>query len=362
MSAVSENKNGFTLGVQQLHPAYFALVMATGIVAIAAQLQGYHPVAMGLGVLNALQYAVLITLLVLRGIRYPRTVLADAGHHLRGPGFFTLVAGTSVLGSQALIVMGSPRVAVALGVAAFLFWVVINYGVLTLLIVKREKPEIAQGLNGGWLVAVVAAQSLAVIFALVARRVGVEWHEPLLLLGLMSWCFGGMLYVWIISLIFYRYLFLVMDPGDLTPPYWINMGALAISTLAGANLLAAASLSPLLSELVVFIKGVTFFFWATATWWIPMLIILGFWRHVVRRFPLRYDPLYWGMVFPLGMYSTCTFRLGQELHLALLAPVARGMFFVAIVVWAVVFTGMLKRLRFTLATAPAPTIIASKGA
>ena len=32
-----------------------------------------------------------------------------------------------------------------------------------------------------------------------------------------------------------------------------------------------------------------------------MLLILGIWRHVIRRFPLRYDPLYWGAVFPLGM-------------------------------------------------------------
>ena len=32
-----------------------------------------------------------------------------------------------------------------------------------------------------------------------------------------------------------------------------------------------------------------------------MLVILGIWRHLIRRFPLRYDPLYWGAVFPLGM-------------------------------------------------------------
>jgi anaerobic selenocysteine-containing dehydrogenase len=44
-----------------------------------------------------------------------------------------------------------------------------------------------------------------------------------------------------------------------------------------------------------------------ADYWVPMLIILGIWRHIYRRFPLRYDPLYWGAVFPLGMYTACTF-------------------------------------------------------
>jgi hypothetical protein len=33
---------------------------------------------------------------------------------------------------------------------------------------------------------------------------------------------------------------------------------------------------------------------ATATWWIPMPVILGVWRHVYRRFPLKYSPMYWG--------------------------------------------------------------------
>jgi tellurite resistance protein TehA-like permease len=158
---------------------------------------------------------------------------------------------------------------------------------------------------------------------------------------LVLWLGGGMLYIWIISLIFYRYTFFSMSPADLAPPYWINMGAVAISTLAGTLLAAAAPLSPLIQDLLPFVKGVTLLFWATATWWIPMLVILGAWRHVYRRFPLRYDPLYWGAVFPLGMYTVCTFRLAGMIDEPALFVIPRVFLYVALGAWVLAFIGLL---------------------
>src|SRR3546814_2537032 len=66
-----------------------------------------------------------------------------------------------------------------------------------------------------------------------------------------------------------------MSAEDLTPPYWINMGAVAISTLAGARLLSQSALSPIVGDLTSFVAGLTLFFWAIGTWWIPMLVALG---------------------------------------------------------------------------------------
>ena len=106
-----------------------------------------------------------------------------------------------------------------------------------------------------------------------------------------------MFYIWIISLIFYRYTFLSFSPGDLAPPYWINMGAMAISTLAGAQLAQNASHAPFLAALLPFLKGFTIFYWATGTLWIPMLVALSIWQHLIKRFPLRYGPLVWERYF-----------------------------------------------------------------
>jgi tellurite resistance protein TehA-like permease len=152
---------------------------------------------------------------------------------------------------------------------------------------------------------------------------------------------GCMHYLLLITLIFYRFTFVSLTSAALTPPYWINMGAVAITTLAGARLILAAQDWALLNDLLPFIKGFTLFFWAAGTWWIPLLLTLGVWRHVYKRFPLRYDPQYWGMVFPLGMYTVCTFQLAKAIRFEPLLVIPRYFFFIALAAWLTAFFGFI---------------------
>ena len=330
------------MDLKNLSPAYFALVMATGIVSLACDQAGLHAIAVTLFVLNAVAYVVIVLLTVLRAIRHPALVAADLTDHGRGPGFFTTVAATCVLGIECLSTAGSLALGGLLWGVGLVFWILLTYGIFTALIVKQEKPALAEGITGAWLIAVVATQSIAVLSALLAAHMPQPGRLEMNFLALSMWLWGGMLYIWMISLIFYRYTFFRFSPADLTPPYWINMGAMAISTLAGSILIGNTADAPFLRSLLPFLKGFTVFYWATGTWWIPMLISLAVWRYVYRRFPLAYDPLYWGAVFPLGMYTVSTFEMARAMQLDFLYIVPRTMLFVALTAWAVTFAALVR--------------------
>jgi tellurite resistance protein TehA-like permease len=324
-----------------LSPAYFGMVMATGIVSLAAHLMGMESIARALFQLNIVAYVVLWLLTVLRVVRYPRRFFGDMIDHLRGPGFFTTVAATSVLGSQFVMLSADYRAGIALWIAAIVLWVGLTYTIFAGFTVKASKPTLDKGISGAWLLAVVATQSIAVLSALLAAHVDPPDRLPMNFLALSMWLWGGMLYIWMMSLIFYRYTFFPLMPGDLSPPYWINMGAMAISTLAGSLLVVNVADAPFLLSLLPFIKGFTVFYWATGTWWIPMLLVLGLWRYVYRRFPLQYDPLYWGAVFPLGMYAAGTHEMVQAMGLPFLRLLPALFVYIALVAWTAAFLGLV---------------------
>lgn len=327
-----------TTSLENFFPGYFALIMATGIVSIGMFLWSYTRMAGIFLGLNVFFYLLLWIILILRIIKFPVVVWNDLHHSARGVTFLTLVAGNNVLGSQVALITGRMDIALILWVVGFVLWILLLYTFFLVNIMKEPKPSLEQSINGAWLLIVVSTESVAVLGAIIANSSALHWL--IAFISLCTYMIGGMFYFVLIGLILYRWLFFSMKAETLTPPYWINMGAVAIITLAGSRLVMYAHTHQTLSEWAGFVQAFTMFFWAFASWWIPLLFIMFFYRHFIAGVQLRYDPQYWSMVFPLGMYGVCTYTYAAITGFSFLKPVSALFVTIALGTWVIVMIGL----------------------
>jgi len=286
--------------IRDLHPGYFAFVMATGIISTGTFLLGPSWLSRALLVVAAAGLVVLGVALVIRLIAFLPFVAADVRAPDRVFGFFTITAGIDVLGLR-LASAGHPLATAILAGLAAAVWLVLTYGVPASLLLTRTHDSVLGGVNGSWLLWVVSTQSLS----LAASTLVPVWPSQSGLLAPVAvglWSVGLVLYMLLVSLIVLRWLTVAMTPETLGPPYWILMGATAITVLAGAKVLSLPPTLPVVRATAGFVEGFSYALWAFGTWWIPLLVVLGIWRHVRQHWPLTYEPTLWSVVFP----SACT--------------------------------------------------------
>jgi tellurite resistance protein TehA-like permease len=328
-------------GVRTLHPGYFALVMATGIVSIAMRNQHALPLSVALLWFALIGYAVLVALNVWRLAGFRADVAADLADPRRAFGLFTFVAGTDVVGTR-LVADDRAVAGLAMLAAGLAAWLVLGYVVPWTALLSRQRRPVLQDANGTWFIWVVASQSVAVLAAAVEPAV-MTGRRELALLAVLSWSVGVFLYASTAVLVTARMLLYPFTPEDLTPPYWVAMGATAITVVAGARIVQMAD-APMVDATRGLIAGVSVVFWAFGTWLIPPLIFAGIWRHVMHRLPLRYEPTLWSIVFPLGMYSVASSYLGNADRLPIVRGIGDAESWVALAAWLAVLAAMLRHL------------------
>ncbi|KYP80015.1 tellurite resistance/C4-dicarboxylate transporter family protein [Ferroacidibacillus organovorans] len=318
--------------VRAMSPAYFSVVMATGILSVGSELNGWKASSSFFLAIALIFYISLLILYGWRWTQFASHMRTDWVHPERSFGFLTLVAATDVLairlnGTHEFWLMS------VLTVFGLLSWMALLYLQFAYLIFENERP-LAAIVNGSWLLAPVATQSLAIISALVAAHIGDE-REWLLVASFAFWALGILFYLLFIVFILYRFFFSGVRREDLAPSYWINMGAMAIATVAGTHLASPELGSPFLHLIHSFVVALTVMMWAWGSFWIPLLLIMGGWKYRSWHSLFRYETGLWSVIFPLGMYAVSLSFISHFPGLSFLSLFAPVFLLIAIMAWCI---------------------------
>ena len=325
-------------GVRDLHPGSFAFVMATGILSTGEVMFGRNLTSVALLAVAVTGYLVLCALHVWRIAWFPVQIWADTGRPQRAFGFFTFVAGSNILAVRVALA-GQSVAAEALAIVGGVAWLLLSYGIFARVALARVKPPPSEAINGTWLIWVVATQSLSIAFSVLGAASGLP-PGVAALVAISLWAFGAILYMLLMAIILARLLLLPLDAAQASPPYWIAMGATAITVFAGAHILDLSPSLPSVAAARSTVEGFTLFLWAFGSWWIPFLILLTAWRYLSPAVRI-YEQTLWSMVFPLGMYAVATASFGEAAGLPLLTPIASAEIWLALMAWLAVAAWMI---------------------
>lgn len=311
----------------------FAIVMATGIVSVAASDHQYWLIRDILAAVASIAFVALTIGLGIRIITRKSVIVAQSRDPDVALRMFTFVAGAAVLGG---VWRSFPVVAWILAILGLIGWLVlIPLGARD--VWSRARAELRDHAHGAWLLVSVGTAGLATSAADLAI---IERFRPLVTIGLLLWLAGIVLYVAVTWLIAWRAVVGPFRPDAVTPDIWILMGALAIATLAGAHLLQAADSLGALRWLSDWVGPATMVLWVVASLWIPILLYAEIWRVDQRPGSLRFAGVWWSAVFPLGMYSSATAATAVELHIPALVTISLVFFWIAATAWALVTVGL----------------------
>jgi len=321
--------------------------MATGIVSVAMNDKGQPTLSRGLMAIAVLAWIILSVMHIWRIAGYPDALRDDLSDPRRAFGFFTFVAATEVLGTRFAAADRQPLALVML-MLGLVAWGVLGY-LVPLTVLHASGQPILTAPNGTWFLWVVAGQSVAVLAAALEPTLG-GGRRALAFVAVFTWAVGTFLYSIIVVLVTTRLMLHPLSPDELTAPYWVATGATAITVVAGAGIIELSD-APVVEATRGLVAGTSVLFWCFGTWLIPLLLVAGWWRHITRRYPLRYETALWSIVFPLGMYGVASDSLGRADHLPLIAAIGDVEVWLALTAWAVLFGAMLWHLGSGLANA-----------
>ncbi len=317
--------------VAHFAPSWFALVMGTAVLSIAlASWSKLIPWASSLG-RSFLWLTILVFLMslipwTLRWLFFYERVRADLNHPVAVSFFPTMPIALLLLGiaiekfslfpevlqwsvEEAIFLLG------ALGILLF---------ALITLNIFFHKPQIEwQASTMGWLIPPVSALIVPLLGApLVQHFASSTWGTIDLLISMIFLGIGGMLFVFIMSTLFTRYIFYAPPLAQLTPTIWIGIAPTSIMTILVLRWVkplvtffnAGAEIEKLMGFLA---RPVALGLWGFSLFWLIFAILVTTGIHRKEQIPFTLS--WWAFIFPTGAFVVASSALYQAWEVQFIA-------------------------------------------
>lgn len=337
----------------------YAFAMATGAVSIGMHLAGFTWISNVTWVIASIGLVVITIAFLVRFFVGPKQMRQQLDSGSGSFGFFTVSAGMAVVGIR-FTVGGMWTIGFILWIIAVATWLITTYLIPWRVIVtahridakvpetSAEQRKAGQGLlqdvNGGWFLWTTAAQGVAVLSAILATDLPAPAQDVFITFALISWAAGLFQYLVSGVLVVVRIVRFGVPVRELGASFWVVMGSLAISGLAGGRLAMlehpghlAAAVAPVGAATVLIV-------WGFITWALVGLLLLGIWKYVFLRESAWFKVELWSLVFPLGVYSTVSMTAGAVAHSAIPTGFGHVVIWFALVAWVFVVSDALVAL------------------
>ncbi|MFI6938068.1 tellurite resistance/C4-dicarboxylate transporter family protein [Streptomyces sp. NPDC050418] len=312
-----QHRQGFVRWWTGRSPAAGSAVMATGILSVGLHLMGWENLSRAALALGSLMWCALAADFAGRLLRDRERWSREADR----PPALTAVAASGVLGTR-FAQLGWEGLGVGLLVLALVVWLVLLPHVLRDSVLRVPFHE----MPGAVFLVCVSTQALAVLAGTLAPLLEEGWLAHA---AHVAFWLGLVLYGFALTRFDLRNI--RRGAGD----QWVACGALAISALAAAKLIATSEFTGTSVD-ILRIAALTLLGLAFAAY-----VLLAASEAVWPRF--RFDVRRWATVFPMGMTGVATLSVATSVAGAAgLKVPGNVLVWVAVAVWCVVLTGSVR--------------------
>jgi len=340
LAAPSEAIRGFT-------PNWFTVNMGTGIVSLMLPklpFAGSAAIGEGLWWLN-MGLLLLFTLLAFaRMIQYPTECRATLRHPVQSMFLGAVPMGLATV-INGFITFGVPQWGEGAALLARDLWIfdallAAGVGLLVPYLMFTHQDHALERMTAVWLLPVVASEVAAASAGLIAPHLSVAAATLLIYGGYVLFALSVPLALMIITLLVLRLAQHKLPGAELGVSMFLPLGPLGTGALALLQLGAAAPrvlAAQHLGELAPVVTGTgllgALVLWGFGAWWLALATLTTL-RFLKTGLPFNLG--WWGLTFPLGVYTASTFGLAALTHLAFFNTLGQVMVALLAALWLLV--------------------------